>query len=179
MLKFVYLILNKNNMKALKKLLPAVAFFTVLLADSQTAPAQKNNSEKEMAIKTLVDSGQYIFYAASVTPMSGRRRFLTSGYTVAVSKDTVMADLPYFGRAYSAPINTTDGGIKFTSVNPDYKLTERKKGGWDVTIKPAGAGDVQQLLLTIYKNGSASLSIISNSRQPVSFSGYIGEKKKK
>jgi hypothetical protein len=164
-------------MKALQKLVPAVLFLMVLLGSTQIVAAQKSDSTKEQAIKALVDNQQYVFYAESVSPMSGRQRFLTSEYTVAISKDTVVSELPYFGKAYSVSPGSTDGGIKFTSTKFEYKVSPRKKGGWDINIKPKDISDVQQLFFTVYKNGSAYLSINSTNRQAISYNGHISERK--
>ena len=164
-------------MKALKKSLPVILFFMAIIGDVTLVTAQKSKSAKETVIKNLIDNQQYVFYAQSVIPMSGRQRFLTTDYTVNVSKDTIVSDLPFFGRAYSVPMNPTEGGIKFTSTNFDYKLAARKKGGWDITIKPKDVQEVQQLTLTIFEDGTASLQVSSTNRQPISFNGYITEKK--
>ena len=86
-------------MTPFKKLLPAALFLIAVFGSTQLVLAQKSDSTKELAIKNLVDNQQYVFYAESVTPMSGRQRFLTSDYAVAVGKDTVVSDLPYFGKA--------------------------------------------------------------------------------
>lgn len=164
-------------MTPFKKLLPIALFLIAVFGSTQFVLAQKLDSTKELAIKNLVDNQQYVFYAESVIPMSGRQRFLTSDYAVAVGKDTVVSDLPYFGKAYSAPIGSTDGGIKFTSTKFEYKVTPRKKGGWDINIKPTDISDVQQLTLTVYKNGTAYLNVNSTNRQSISYNGHISERK--
>ncbi len=166
-------------MKTFKEILPFLLFMAVFTGNTNIVIAQKKVPAKEVEIKNLLGSQQYIFYAQSVTPFSGRQRFLTSDYTVTVSKDTVLSDLPYFGRAYAAPIGSNDGGIKFTSVDFEYKISERKKGGWEINIKPKDGQGVQQLALTIYNNGTAYLFVNSNSRQSISFNGYITGKKSK
>ena len=132
-------------MKTFKGILPFLLFMEVFTGNTNIVIAQKKVPAKEVEIKNLLDSQQYIFYAQSVIPSSGRQRFLTSEYTVTISKDTIVSYLPYFGRAYSATIGSTDGGIKFTSVDFDYKISERKKGGWDISIHPKGGQDTQKL----------------------------------
>lgn len=74
-----------------------------------------------------MENQAYIFYATAVTPLSGRQQFLTSEYTLDVSKDSLVSYLPYFGKAYAVPIGATDGGIKFTATKFDYKMTPQKK----------------------------------------------------
>lgn len=122
-------------------------------------------------------SGDYVFKAQSVSPGGGAYRHLTSIYTLQVSEDTLAADLPYFGRAYSAPINPSEGGIRFTSTEFELKKQSKKKGGWVVLLEPKDTRDVRQLTLTISEKGYALLQVTSNNRQPISFNGYIDKKK--
>ncbi|HEY6082088.1 MAG TPA: DUF4251 domain-containing protein, partial [Chitinophagaceae bacterium] len=65
------------------------------------------------------------------------------------------------------------GGIQFKSRNFDYTVTEGKRGGWNILIRPKDVKDIQQLSLSVTTSGYASLQVISNSRQPISFNGYI------
>ncbi len=37
-------------------------------------------------------------------------------YYLRVTKDSIVADLPFFGRSYSAPMNTDNTGTRFTSI---------------------------------------------------------------
>ncbi len=166
-----------NCMKQCKKLFPLIFLIITFCASVLLVSAQQSGTAKKLAITNLVDSQQYVFYAESVIPMSGRQKFLTSSYTVYISKDTVISDLPFFGRAYSAPINAADGGIKFTSINFDYTSSARKKGGWNITIKPKDVPDVQQLSFTIYTNGTAYLNVNSTNRQSISFNGHVAKNK--
>src|SRR5687767_559710 len=124
-------------------------------------------------IKNLVENQNYVFIAQTALPSTGSSRQLSPDYTVKVSKDTIISDLPYFGRAYSAPIGKLDGGIKFTSNNFDYKKEVHKKGGWDIFIEPKDVREVQQLSFSISENGYATLKVISTNRQAISFYGYV------
>jgi hypothetical protein len=76
-------------------------------------------------------------------------------------------------------MDPTKGGIQFTSVKFDYKETKRKKGGWDIVIKPEDTQDARQLILNISETGYASLQVLGNNRQPINFTGYIDKKKTK
>lgn len=136
---------------------------------------QETSAEKEAKIAILIQEQRYIFHAQTVLPMRGRSRSLTPEYDLVVMKDTVTAYLPYFGRAYSAPLDPTAGGIRFTSVNFEYSVIDRKKGGWDILIKPADAPGVDQLRLTVSTSGYGSLQVTSTNRQPISFNGYVDE----
>ena len=130
----------------------------------------------------MVDSQHFVFVAQSASPLRGSFRNLTSQYDVTVSNDTMESYLPYFGRAYTAPITPSESGLNFTSTNFSYEVTPGKKNAWVVSIKPKDRQDVQQYLFTIYDNGSANLNVTSVSRDAIYFLGYIqktGRKKEK
>jgi len=156
----------------------ARASLGVLIAIAGILPARAQG-DKEAATKQLVESGRYVFIPQSALPLSGHVRQLTPDYNLVVTKDTLEAYLPYFGRAYSAPVNTTDGGIQFVSTSFEYTATPRKKSGWDISIKPKDYREVQQMQLSVSETGYASLQVISTNRQAISFNGYITEVKKK
>jgi hypothetical protein len=126
------------------------------------------------AVKNMIESKSFVFKAEYVSPVGGRVRALTSEYDVSVKNDKVVTYLPYFGRAYTAPVNPTDGGIKFTSTNFDY-TTNLKKNKWEVRIKPKDVSDVQDMYLTVFENGKATLRVNNTNRQNISFDGYIIE----
>jgi len=124
-------------------------------------------------LKSLIESRNFIFKAQSVSPQGMASRQLTSEYDVKLFSDTVITYLPYFGRAYTPPAPGEEGGFRFTSTSFQYKVKEKKKGGWDIHIQPADTKDVRQLFLSITESGYASLQVMSNNRQPISFYGYI------
>lgn len=142
--------------------------------------AQKKPDDKQVAVEKMITARNFVFKAQTVLPASPTiNRQLTSDYDVKVSPDTVISFLPYFGRAFTAPMDPTKGGIQFTSTKFEYTQTARKRGGWDIAIKPQDTQDARLLSFSISENGYASLQVISNNRQPITFSGYITEKKTK
>jgi hypothetical protein len=165
----------------MKTLLKLLFVFMMALGCLTVVNAQSSKQQKRTdAVKTMIDGVNYVFKATYVNPQRGPGRALTSEYDVVVSKDTVVAYLPYFGRAHVAPINpySNEGGIKFTSTKFDYKVTTGKKGGWEILIKPKGNNigdmkDVQQLKLTVSSSGYATLFVLSTNRDPISFNGTV------
>ena len=103
---------------------------------------------------------------------------LTSVYDLKVSSDTVVSDLPYYGRAFVAPIDPAEGGIHFTSTQFTYTIKEKKKGGWDVSIVPKDIHDVREMQLSVSEAGYATLQVTSNNRQLITFTGYLVAKNK-
>ena len=136
-----------------------------------------NGQSKESTIKQIVESGEFVFHAQTALPMSGTSRQLTSDYDVKISKSAVTSYLPFFGRAYSVPYGATEGGFNFTSKEFDYLSTPGKKGGWQVTIRPKDVADFREFSLLVSEKGYGTLQVVSNNRQPISFTGYISAPK--
>lgn len=101
--------------------------------------------------------------------MPGRQ--LTSDYELKVSKDTVEAYLPFFGKTNSIPGSLSDNGINFKATDFKYTLQEKKKGGWNIKITLKDAGETKQLSLTVSATGYATLQVTSTNREFITFNG--------
>ncbi len=135
------------------------------------------DSAQAAETRLLVEGQRYFFIAQSMSPNRGGLRQLTSGYNLKVTKDTVRSELPYFGRAYQAGYGS-EGTLEFTSLQFDYKIETGKKNSWNITINPKDVNNCREMNLTIYDDGNASLRVISNDKEPISFKGYIAGSKK-
>ena len=154
----------KTSNFAIMSLLFVSTFFVITHSFGQEA--------KEITLQHAIESIHFIFKAQSAFPMRGGMRQLTSEYDLKVNGDSITAYLPYFGRAYVAPIDPAKGGIQFTSRQNDYSL-KIKKNSSEITIAPKNIQEVRQLFLSISSNGNARLQVISNTRDPISFNGYV------
>jgi hypothetical protein len=164
-------------MKTTHALLVILFSLTLMQVSAQT---DKTATEK------LVASKNFVFKATRANPMSESSLYqilgpngvnnvldLSNGrYHLRVTKDSIVADLPFFGRSFSAPMNTDNTGTRFTSKDFKYSTTKRKKN-WIITIEPKDVQDSQKLILRISESGSAILSINNYNRQNISFDGYI------
>lgn len=166
------------NIKAFNKVIVIILLALAGFKITHAQEADENKSLKTSSeIQNFINSKNYVFVAQTILPLGGRVINLTSYYDLRVSGDTVTSDLPYFGRAFVAPINPSEGGIYFTSTNYSYKVKERKKGGWDIAILPKDAKDVRQMVLSVSESGYGTLQVVSNNRQQISYNGYVKERK--
>jgi len=152
-------------------LLTSLLLFTAPVTRAQDSTAV-NKPGKGSAAEAIA-AKRYLFTAQTATPMSGRVIQLTGGYDVKLKNDTLVAYLPYYGRAFSAPLDATRGGINFTSTKFTYVVKERRKGGWDIKIAPSDGGDVRSLAFTVSQDDYTTLQVTSNNRQPISFYGVV------
>jgi hypothetical protein len=145
--------------------------------------AQETRTEKKAAktaqIKSMIDAQNYVFVAQNAFPMSGRMRNITPDYNVAVTADSVVSYLPFFGRAYTATIGENKSPLDFKTKSFDYKVTPGKKDGWTITIKPKDKASVQAMNLSVSSEGYASLQVTSTDRSGISFNGYVTAPKPK
>lgn len=152
---------------------------SAVITSLTTLQAQDVKEDADSMVRNLIESKQYVFNAESVLPSNGRLRLLNSGERLDLRGDTLIADLPYFGRSYTAPIDPSQGGFHFTSSDFEYTVKEKKKGGWNINIKPRDNNDVRQFTLDVSTNATASLQVVSNNRQFISFNGRLSPKSKK
>lgn len=153
-----------------KMLLAGLLFFAAtadLAAQSKDAATNKR----------IVEERNFVFVAQQASSARGRIVPLTAGYDFTVTSDTVIAYLPFFGRAFTAPYGG-EGGIQFTSTSFNYDVTE-KKNRWEVSIKPNDASNIQQIYIDVSSSGYASMRVTSVNRTQMNFTGYIVEGKEK
>ncbi|HTM99831.1 MAG TPA: DUF4251 domain-containing protein [Pedobacter sp.] len=172
------------------KLLKKIALFSLSLftlgASAQTDPA---------TTKRIVEAKQFVFVASTAMPMNsneinsvlsrmpgasggGTINLTGSNYDVRITPDSLISYLPYYGRAFSAPMNRDDNGFKFTSTKFSFESTARKKGGWQININPKDTRESVRMSFTISENGYASLVVSSNNKQSISYNGYLAGPKK-
>lgn len=179
---------RKGTMKKLKYVLSALLLSTGVASIAQTNPAVTNK---------IVADKNYVFTANSALPMAnaevskvlnsmqggqggGSITLTGSQYDLVVTKDSLKAYLPYYGRSYSAPVNPSDGGIKFTSKDFSYKQTRNKKGVYAIQIETKDVKfENYRMTINISENGYASLVVSSINKQPITFNGSVDEVKSK
>ena len=152
--------------------------FTVFYGCSNTRKIKAEPPLDSVAVRNMIDSQSFVFLARFVTPMTGRRRDLTAGYELSISKDTLISYLPFFGRGYTAPISPSDVDFDFTSTKFTYTVIPARKG-WNISIKTKDQTFFREMYLRIFDNAAASLNITSIDRSTISYDGYITRRKSK
>ena len=147
-------------------------FISLLLVKCSSTKSSTSNLEKGV-IEKMVNDHSFIFVAERMDPLRGRSRILTSSYDVRVNNDSLVSYLPYFGRAYSAPMDPTNIGTQFTSTKFTYQINAEKNRQWRISIVPKDVQTIQELVFTIFDNGSTTLNVTSTSRDQISYSGYL------
>ncbi len=153
-----------------------IIFFTLIIFGCRNTRQGKHEHVLDsVAVGNMINSQSFVFIPLYVSPMSGGKSDLSSGFEITISKDSIISYLPFFGRGYSAPISPADVDYHFTSTNFTYTVLSAKKG-WNISLKPKDQKSLQELYFRIFDNASASLTITSVDRSIISFTGYIKER---
>lgn len=131
-----------------------------------------SKSQIRSRIDSLVAIPNIQFDATHAIPISMPGRNLSYGYSLIVRKDSILCNLPYFGRAYRVDSYGGDGGIRFQSTKFSSVLT-RKKGMYEMKITTQDTPDKYDLLFVVGDTGYGTLTVNSTNRQSISFYGTI------
>ncbi len=159
--------------------------FSLLFLAGLVSMAQENKNqtkeekreEQYNQIKDLIQSVSYEFQGRFAYPLKGTQVDLLSNPNfLKISGENASASMPYFGRAFSGGYSTSDGGINFDGSMENYEVKENNRK-WRLTIKfkVKGKGDTYKCTLTVSSMENASLSITSNKRQSISYTGAVSE----
>lgn len=139
----------------------------------------------------ILEEKNYVFVATTAIPINntdlnrvmGRMNGMGSGtvnltgssYDLKVTTDSLVAYLPYFGRAYSASYNNDDNGVKFNSKNFTYTMSKRKKNTWSIDMATKDVKDNIRMNLSVSDSGYATLNVYSSNKQSITYNGYLRE----
>lgn len=153
----------------------------ILLTSLISCGASQSAAEKAKKAKQIdeqIENLDFRFIANHAYPIGYPSIPLTSVYDVTVLPDTIKAYLPFFGRAYRAPMNSSEGGIKFESTDFESEVLKGKMyGEWHVTIKTKDTTRPYTFYFHLWNNGTARLDVKDPDRQSISFQGLIDERK--
>ena len=137
---------------------------------------EQNKEEQYQYLLKLINSQQYAFRGNKANPQTGPQIDLTTRDNfLRIDKEMAIADLPYFGRAFSGGYGS-EGGIKFDGPMETYDVTKNdKKRRIYIKFKVRGKDDTYSCTITVSGINNASLSITSNKRQAISYTGAISE----
>lgn len=125
-------------------------------------------------INRKVESKDFTIAVNYANPLRMKPVYLTSEYDLRIKNDSAFAYLPYYGVAYTAPYNSTEGGIKFAEPMSEYKIIPHKKAdGWDIRFRVKSKLTVYDFSLTIFNNGSSSISVSSYEKDRINFIGEV------
>jgi hypothetical protein len=139
---------------------------------------EERKIEKQNQVEAMINAKVFVFTARTALPQGYKTVNLnTNMYNVSFSPEIINSYLPYYGRAYSGMSYGNDTGLKFEGKPEEFSVTKGKKN-FNVKAVVKGENDVFDLSLSISFEGSASLTVNSNNRSPISYNGEISAPEK-
>jgi len=162
----------------MKKLLFLTIIMQLILLEScKTKELTPEQQEKRDKLTEKIEKPDFLYIPNNAQPAQGRTINLDNSFSLKVKNDTIEAYLPYYGRAYTAPIDATNLGIKFTSTDFEYSSIMKKNGTYDIKIEPKDINNQHLqgiiLYLNVSNSGYGSLNVQSTNRQNISFYGTL------
>ncbi len=145
--------------------------------DSKKESKELKKEEQYQSLLSLINTQQYAFKGSKAIPQKGSQIDLTTRDNfLKIDKGNAVADMPYFRRAYSGGYSSSDGGMKFDGPMETYDVSANdKKRRITIKFKVKGSDDTYTCTLTVSGINNASLSVISNKRQSISYTGSVSE----
>lgn len=124
------------------------------------------NSLTQIANTTLFQPGD----TASQINIQGNSNFLR------FEKDSVYADLPYFGERQMGGGYNRNTGIQFKGVPKDLEITkEQEKNYYAIRFNISEDTENFQISLRLYPNSNALIQVNSSHRNTISYRGKLKE----
>lgn len=152
--------------------------------DNDSRPGRKGRRAAEAAatartVDSILVAKRFLFVPTRVvTQMPGMPYVtLNTYYEVAVTPDSLVCSLPYYGYVYNTILDPDRSPFYFTAVRPDIRmqsLPDGKKKGW-VVINAREQYNQRSYVLTFetFSNGSASLTIQGAGTQHLQYLGNL------
>lgn len=139
---------------------------------------EERTIEKQKQIEKMINAKEFVFIGRTAIPTGFKTMDLTTNTNyVKFHPDRIESYMPFFGKAYSGIGYGGDNGLKFTGKPDDYTFVKGKKN-YQINANVKGINDIFKLSLSVSSEGSATLSIISNNRSPISYNGEISAPEK-
>lgn len=124
-------------------------------------------------IDSIILAQDFNFVPTTAIPTQMRSVNLSHSFSLKVTPTEIQTYLPYFGRVYSAPMSSTEGGIQFTSKDFAYKIEEKKNNSYEITIETKDTPRRTKFYISTSNSGFSSVRAIEDNRQSISYNGRI------
>lgn len=146
-------------------------FFIVSCSTNKKLILESENYKK---LQENVENKSYLFQPNFIIPTGEiQSKYLSPGYYVSITKEEILVNLPYLGMTTGANFDGRLTGYDFTSTNFTHNIKLDKKNNWLVDIKINDYKEKIEMTIKISPNGKSTLTILSFSRQPITFTGKI------
>ena len=138
-----------------------------LIACSSVQTSENSNIAK------LLQNKEFVFIAQTAIPARSPSIAIGGGgYDLKMLNDSLSVLLPFYGRSTDISAGRNGGPIELKTKDFSYTVN-KKKTRWEVYFVPTGQTPIRQMSLSVSENGYASLQVVSNNRDNMTFNGVV------
>ena len=130
----------------------------------------EQEARQKQLVEEKIQNQQFTISVDRMLPMRGAARNI-QGYSLQVDGNRLISYLPFFGVAYDAPYGGGKG-LNFEADILEYSDT-RGQDSHVIQILVDNEEDVYLYYLTVFDNGSASLSVKGRKREQIPYTGHL------
>lgn len=129
----------------------------------------------EQQVKDAVRQKNITVEITTIFPTGAPSVNSTDGYRFTIADGKIDGYLPYYGQSYTAPMPGSELGIRFDNcpieISQDDKKAAKGEYMWHFTARTEN--DSVDVYLSIFTNGSASMSCNCTNRSAISYNGNL------
>lgn len=148
----------------------AIMMIWVVAAGAQNRAARV--AQKAGQVKEQIEARDFTIIVNQMIPFQSQSIYLNGTDGIRLKGDSIYSFLPYIGRAFSVPYGGGKG-LNFSTVVTDYAMKYGRKNAAEITFTARTPEDSYDYRITVFPNGTASINIQPQQRQPISFNGEL------
>ena len=157
----------------MKKVLLLLPVLVLVLAACGTGN-KVVDEQRAAAIKSLLESRQYVVMVGSMRPLSAPTVSVSQGQKMIVRDGMVTCYLPYAGSGQNVGYGASGyKALNFSSKMLDYKVEYPKPDRARVTFRVDNGDDNYRFHVEVFMNGKTTIDVDPRGRDAVSYSGII------
>ena len=126
------------------------------------------------AVKTLLESRQYVIMVGSMRPLSAPTMSVSQGQKMILRDGTVTCYLPYAGSGQNVGYGASGyKALNFSSAILDYKVTYPKEDRAQITFRVDNGDDNYRFHVEVFMNGKTTIDVDPRGRDAISYSGML------
>ncbi|MBQ9356502.1 MAG: DUF4251 domain-containing protein [Prevotella sp.] len=155
-----------------------IPFVTLLLLALQftSCATQQERAERRartrQAVEQAVAQRRLKIEVSSMSTLRYGSRMVTPDFYLELRGDTLVSYLPYLGQARQAPMASPSEGLNFTAEIGSLQETRLKHDVVRLDVMVRTREDIYGYAIEVSPSGMASISVQSQHRDPISFSGH-------
>lgn len=132
------------------------------------------DQQRADAIKSLIESRQFVVMAGSMRPLSAPTTPISQGHKMIIRDGMVTCYLPYAGSGQNVGYGASGyKAMNFSSALLDFKVEYPKADRARIKFRVENGDDSYRFHVEVFMNGKTTIDVDPRGRDAISYSGMI------